>query len=158
MEIEKKYLVEELPEDLAHYDKSELEQCYLCAEPTIRARKSDDSYILTYKSRKVTEEKEALNISEELEVPLNAEAYAHLKEKADGICIVKTRYRIPYGKYQIELDVFHGEYEGFCLAEVEFPSVEEGRLFTPPSWFGKDVSGDFHYTNSYLSSHSPSEI
>lgn len=153
MEIEKKYLVEQVPENLTQYDKWELEQCYLCVRPTIRIRKKDDEYILTYKNR--TGEIQAmagseLCIASEVELPLTQEAYQHLKKKADGICIVKTRYRIPYGKYTIELDLFHEKYQGFCLAEVEFDSVEEGKSFVPPDWFGEDVSGDFHYTNSYM--------
>ncbi len=81
------------------------------------------------------------------------EAYEHLKEKADGICIKKTRYRIPYKKYMIELDFFHDSYDGFCLAEVEFDSVEEGRSFQPPEWFGRDVSGDCRFSNSYMALH-----
>lgn len=172
MEIEKKYLVKKLPENLEQYEKSELEQCYLCTGPVIRIRKSDDDYILTYKSREgetptkaetaappsaARRDEEALNVCQEIEAPLNREAYEHLRAKADGLCIVKTRYRIPCGKYRIELDVFHGEYEGFYLAEVEFPTVAEGLAFTPPAWFGEDVSGDPRYTNSYLSSHSPEE-
>lgn len=153
MEIEKKYLVKELPDNLSQYDKWELEQCYLCSEPTIRIRKKNQEYILTYKSRntdvKLSEE-DKFNASQEVEVPLTEAAFEHLKKKADGKCIVKTRYRIPYGEFLIELDVFHGEYDGFYLAEVEFDSVEKGRNFIPPAWFGKDVSGDYHYTNSYL--------
>lgn len=153
MEIEKKYLVGQLPENLADYEKWEIEQCYLCPDPTIRIRKKNDSYILTYKNRQGLEEemeKERLNIAQEIEMPLTKAAYYHLKEKADGNCLQKTRYRIPYGSYCIELDIFHGEYDGFCLAEVEFPTVEAGRSFCPPAWFLEDVSNDIRYTNSYM--------
>lgn len=154
MEIEKKYLIEKLPEDLSAYEKWEIEQCYLCTDPAIRIRKKNEDYILTYKNRHTDlnlEEQDKLNASQEVEVPLTEKSYQHLKKKADGICITKTRYRIPYGKFVIELDVFHGDYDGFYLAEVEFDTVSEGRDFMPPDWFGKDVSGDYHYTNSYLS-------
>lgn len=153
MEIEKKYLIRQVPENLEQYDKWELEQCYLCEHPVIRVRRKDNEYILTYKNRPVCDgdtSAQALNIAEEVEVPLNEQAYLHLREKADGICIVKTRYRIPYGEYIIELDVFHDRYEGFCLAEVEFGSIEEGQNFIPPDWFGEDVSGKAEYTNSYM--------
>ena len=50
----------------------------------------------------------------------------------------------------IELDIFHDRYEGLILAEVEFDSVEESKLFEKPSWFLEDVSGKVDYTNSYL--------
>ena len=149
MEIEKKFLVNELPANLTQYVLWEIEQCYLCTNPTIRIRKKNDSYILTYKNPVHSEE--ALCMSEETELPLTKEAFEHLKKKCDGRCIQKSRYRIPYEKWVIELDVFHGDYEGFYLAEVEFSSTEESKMFQPPSWFGKDVSGDYHYSNSYLS-------
>lgn len=150
MEIEKKYLVKEVPEELKSGAKQEIEQCYLCEKPTLRIRKKNDEYILTYKNRKKPSLDEKLCVSDEIEVPLTREAYEHLKKKADGICICKTRYRIPYGKYVIELDVFHGVYEGRMLAEVEFESEKEVSDFEIPEWFGEDVSGDYHYTNSFL--------
>ena len=156
MEIEKKYLVKEVPNDLTKYDVWELEQCYLCTNPTVRIRKKNDSYILTYKNRNEKEKKlagDSLCVSQEVEMPLTKEAYYHLKDKADGTCICKSRYRIPYGKYTIELDVFHKEKEGLILAEVEFDSVEEAHVFIPPHWFGEDVSGNYQYSNSYLSNH-----
>lgn len=152
MEIEKKYLVTTLPDNLETYDKWEIEQCYLCSNPTIRIRKKNEDYILTYKNRdEQMKHYENLCVAEEIEVPLTKEAYEHLKTKADGKCICKTRYRIPYQNHIIELDVFHKDYEGFLLAEVEFSSIEDSKIFSKPVWFGKDVSGDFHYTNSYLS-------
>lgn len=152
MEIEKKYLVNQMPDHLEQYDKWQLEQCYLCERPAIRIRRKNDEYILTYKNRPVESGTGAnpLCLAQEMEAPLTKEAYEHLKEKADGICIVKTRYRIPYGGHTIELDVFHEKYDGFCLAEVEFSSIEEGQNFIPPDWFGRDVSGDIRYTNSYM--------
>ena len=149
MEIEKKFLVNELPVNLSKYEIWEIEQCYLCTAPTIRIRKKNDSYILTYKNH--VPSADALCVAEEIELPLTKKAFEHLKKKCDGRCIQKSRYRIPYEKWVIELDVFHGDYEGFHLAEVEFPSTEESKMFLPPSWFGKDVSGDYHYSNSYMS-------
>ena len=35
MEIERKYLIKKLPEDLAQYPHMEMEQAYLCTEPEI---------------------------------------------------------------------------------------------------------------------------
>lgn len=150
MEIEKKFLVDQLPEDLAQYEVWKIEQCYLCTiGQTLRIRRKNQDYILTYKSHMPTEE--TLNVAKETELPLTKEAFEHLRKKCDGLCIEKDRYRIPYEKWVIELDVFHGKYEGFHLAEVEFSSVEESQGFLPPFWFGQDVSGDYRYSNSYLS-------
>ena len=51
MEIERKYAIHNLPENLSQYKYKKIEQGYLCHNPTIRIRKSNDEYILTYKSK-----------------------------------------------------------------------------------------------------------
>lgn len=127
MEIERKFLItkENLPADLASFDKHEIEQGYLCTDPVVRIRRQDNSYYLTYKSK-------GFLAREEYNLPLNQEAYEHLKPKADGILISKTRYLIPEKNgLIIELDIFHGVYDGVCLAEVEFASVEEANSYQP---------------------------
>lgn len=146
MEIERKYLIPVLPEDLKQYPYQRIEQGYLCTDPVIRVRRQDDAYILTYKSCGLLER-------EEYNLLLHAEAYAHLKEKADGIYIEKVRYRIPYGNYTIELDVFRGQIAPLKMAEVEFSSAEEANAFVPPDWFGEDVTFDARYQNSWMSVH-----
>ena len=89
---------------------------------------------------------------EEHNLPLTEEAYCHLREKADGRIITKERYCIPYGDHlAIELDVFAGDLSPLLLAEVEFSSEEEANSFTPPDWFGEDVTFSSKYHNSTLS-------
>lgn len=145
MEIERKYLIKVLPENLTSYKNRKIEQGYLCTEPVVRIRRQDNEYYLTYKSK-------GLMVREEYNLPLTAKAYEHLKTKTDGILISKTRYLIPLDeKLTIELDVFDAPYEGLFLAEVEFSSEEEANLFTPPAWFGEDVTFSTAYHNSHLS-------
>lgn len=144
MEIERKYLIEKLPEDYTKYPYRVLEQGYLCTAPVVRIRKDNDSYELTYKSK-------GLIAREEYNLPLTQEAYEHLKSKIDGRIIRKKRYLIPYHQYTIELDVFEGELAPLVLAEIEFPSMNDADTFVPPAWFGKDVSLDTAYHNSTLS-------
>lgn len=145
MEIERKYLIDHLPEDYKTYPHKEIEQGYLSTEPVVRIRKSDDTYILTYKSS-------GLMVREEYNLPLTKESYEHLRQKADGILIHKIRYKIPYqGKYTIELDLFLDSLNPLILAEVEFETEEEANNFTPPDWFGEDVTFSTKYHNSTLS-------
>lgn len=145
MEIERKYLIHKLPDHLEAYPHRTLEQAYLCTEPVVRVRRDADDYILTYKSK-------GLMMREEYNLPLTKEAYRHLLEKADGRIITKERYCIPYGDHlTIELDVFAGDLGPLLLAEVEFSSEEEANSFTPPDWFGEDVSFSSKYHNSTLS-------
>ena len=74
MEIERKYLIDRLPENLEQYECKHIEQGYLNTDPVVRIRKSNDKYTLTYKGA-------GLMCREEYNLPLNAEAFAHLKEK-----------------------------------------------------------------------------
>ena len=147
MEIERKYLIDKLPENLTDYPCRHLEQGYLNTEPVVRIRKSDEKYELTYKSK-------GLMVREEYNLPLTEEAYFHLREKVDGLLITKTRYLIPlHDHLTIELDVFENELSPLILAEVEFENEEEANSFNPPDWFGEDVTFSNRYHNSYLSQH-----
>ena len=74
MEIERKYLIKTLPEDLAQYPYKEIEQGYLNTDPVVRIRRSNDAYTLTYKGN-------GLMVREEYNLPLTKEAFCHLKEK-----------------------------------------------------------------------------
>ncbi len=51
MEIERKFLITELPENLEQYPFHLIEQGYLCTAPVVRIRKQDEEYYLTYKSK-----------------------------------------------------------------------------------------------------------
>lgn len=147
MEIERKFLLKEMPANLAEYPRQIIEQGYLCTRPVVRIRRQNQDYILTYKSA-------GLMSREEYNLPLTEEAYLHLREKTDGLIITKTRYRIPIGNgLTAELDVFHGSHEGLTLVEVEFPTEDAANAFTPIPWFGEDVTCSTLYHNSSLSTH-----
>lgn len=149
MEIEKKYLIKQLPSNLDQYPYYIIEQGYLNANPVIRVRRQDEDYYLTYKGA-------GLMAREEYNLPLNAESYEHLLAKTDGTIIHKKRYHIPYKEnYTIELDIFSEPYAPLIIAEVEFSSLEEATAFTPPDWFGEEVTYDSQYHNSNLAYQNP---
>lgn len=145
MEIERKYLVEDCPKNLSDYSYHLIEQGYLSTDPVVRIRRQDDDYILTYKSK-------GFLAREEYNLPLTQKSYLHLKKKIDGRLIKKRRYLIPYLQaYTIELDIFEDDLAPLILAEVEFSSEAEANTFTPPAWFGEDVTFQRAYHNSHLS-------
>lgn len=147
MEIERKFLVskQNLPQNLESYPHRRLEQGYLSTSPVVRIRKEDDNYYLTYKSK-------GLMTREEYNLPLTKESYEHMRPKADGILISKTRYLIPEKDgLTIELDIFDAPYEGLYLAEVEFPDEKTAMDYVPPVWFGEDVTNSGKYHNSNMS-------
>lgn len=149
MEIERKFLIKKLPENLDEYNCIEMEQGYLNTNPVVRVRRENDDYVLTYKG-------DGLMARREENLPLNKDAFNNLLCKCDGRIISKTRYVIPLdGEYKnlvAELDVFHKDLDGLIVVEVEFATIEDANLFNPPEWFGADVTMDGKYHNSYLSS------
>ncbi len=158
MEIERKFLIKEMPGGLEEYACHHIEQAYLTTDPVIRVRKelifskakddepSMEKYTLTYKGK-------GLLAREEHELPLTSEAYNTLKSKADGNVIAKKRYVIPIENtgLKVELDCFEPPFAPLVMAEVEFPGMEEAKSFEPLSWFGEDVTNDPAYHNSTMS-------
>ena len=145
IEIERKFLVKKIPDNLDTYERIDMIQGYLNTAPVVRVRKENDDYVLTYKGS-------GLLSHSEYNLPLNKEAFDHLLKKCDGIIISKSRYKIPIeNNLTAELDIFKGDLDSLKLVEVEFDSVEEANNFTPPEWFGEDVTTDGRYHNSYIS-------
>lgn len=144
MEIERKYLLKQVPE-LSGFPYHRIEQAYLCTGPVVRVRREDDSFYMTYKGK-------GMLAREEYNLPLTKEAYEHLKEKKDGNLIGKLRYLIPIeGGLLAEVDVFDPPFAPLIMAEVEFETEEQSNKFQPPEWFGKEVTFDRRYHNSYMS-------
>ena len=148
LEIERKYLIKNLPDNLSDYECHTLIQGYLNTSPVVRVRKEDDSYYLTYKGS-------GLLAREEYNLPLDEHSFLHLIGKADGNVISKQRYKIPYAvsekMFTIELDVFDAPFAPLVIAEVEFTDENEANAFISPDWFDKEVTYDPEYHNSNLS-------
>lgn len=71
MEIERKFLIKEIPFNLDSYKARKIEQAYLCTEPVVRIRRDNEDYYLTYKSK-------GFVAREEYNLPLTQEGYSHL--------------------------------------------------------------------------------
>ncbi len=144
MEIERKFTIKKLPDNLNTYPFHLIQQAYLNTDPVLRIRRQDDDYYVTYKGK-------GLLAREEYNLPLNRASYEHLLSKKDGNLISKKRYLIPLAPYTIELDLFDPPFAPLVIAEVEFPSLEEANAFRPPEWFDREVTHDPAYHNSTLS-------
>lgn len=148
LEIERKFLIKHLPENLSDYECHIMTQGYLNTSPVVRVRQEDNLYYLTYKGS-------GLLSREEYNLPLNAESFHHLLNKVDGNIISKKRYKIPYSQnnksYIIELDVFDSPFAPLVIAEVEFDNENEANIFLVPEWFDREVTYDPEYHNSNLS-------
>ena len=147
-EIERKFLVRQLPADLTRYRSHEITQGYLVSLDDglqVRLRKSGGRFSLTLK-------RGAGNVREEREIELGADQFDALWPATEGKRLVKTRYEIPLGEHVVEIDVYHEKHEGLVVAEVEFDEEDAARNFQPPDWLGDDVTGDPRYSNQLLAS------
>ena len=144
-EIERKFL---LQDDFKHLAirSVRITQGYLSSVPerVVRVRIYNDKGFLTIKG--IGNESGTTRFEWEKEISV-ADAQALLAICEEGV-IDKTRYLIPVDGFTYEIDEFHGENQGFVIAEIELPS--EDAVFPKPDWLGKEVTGDARYYNSML--------
>ena len=75
----------------------------------------------------------------------DAEALVRLRH---GSVVDKTRFTVPHGGRQWEVDVYAGDNAGLVVAEIELDSETE--LVDLPPWVGPEVTGEARYYASRL--------
>ncbi len=146
-EIERKFLVLNGDFKKDAVKSSKIIQGYLSKDPerTVRIRIQDDKGFITVKG--ISNKSGASRF--EFETEINIHDAEQLSELCLPELIIKTRFYIPSNKHTFEVDVFEGKNKGLVMAEVEL--TNENETFKKPLWLGKEVTGDKHYYNSYLS-------
>ena len=143
IERERRFLVESLPEPLPR--PSRIEQAYVSTGPaSVRVRRRDDEYTITVKTGSGRNR-------HEIERDLEQEEFEAIWAAATELRISKLRHEIELADgHTAELDLYEGSLSGHRLVEVEFDSDQDADDFTPPPWFGREVTTDNRYTNSSL--------
>jgi CYTH domain-containing protein len=145
LEIERKFLAAAIPFDLSPFPRHEIRQGYLSFDPELRIRQKDDRYYLTEKSGGGL-------VREEHETEISEADYRSKEPLVVSRFIEKTRYLIPLpDSLTAELDIYGGFLRGLVAVEVEFDTVEEAKAFTPPAWFGREITEDPRFKNKNLS-------
>ena len=145
-EIERKFLVKRLPDNLTESRCLVIEQGYLASESAgrqVRLRKTGSGTSLTFKVGRGDHR-------EEREIKLSPKQFEVLWPGTAGRRLRKLRYEIPWRNLLIEVDIYRGRHAGLVVAEVEFPDRASCRKFKPPSWFGREVTGEKPYSNVRL--------
>jgi adenylate cyclase len=146
-EIERKYLIESLPEEITLKRGIPILQGYvrdLEKNKEVRIRLEKDKYYKTIKFGKGE-----TRFEENIE--LNKDEFSRYWKTIEKREIIeKIRYKIPYKRHCIELDIYSGSLEGLITAEVEFINAKESKNFIPPTWFKKEVTLDERYKNGCL--------
>ena len=146
-EIERKFLVEDVPHDLDAHPSAQIDQGYLAITDDgleVRIRNYGGQAFLTIKSGAG-----AVRLEEEIEI--DERRFRSLWPLTEGKRIRKRRYLIPADDgLKIELDVYGDALAGLVVAEVEFASAESADAFAPPGWLGREVTDDPRYKNRRL--------
>jgi adenylate cyclase len=147
LELERKFLVAEAPDDIDRYPADRIFQGYLAIADDgseVRVRRRGEKTTLTVKQGRGL-------VRREEEVDITRAQFDRLWPLTEGRRVEKTRYliRLP-NRHLIELDIYEGPLAGLTTAEVEFTSAAAAQRFVPPDWFGRDVTNDDAYKNRQL--------
>ncbi|GAC1044330.1 CYTH domain-containing protein [Rhizobium sp. No.120] len=143
-EIERKFLVRGDHWRNLVSEKLILRQGYIAsmADRSVRIRLTNDmKATLTIKIGKAMTRDEF-----EYEIPLDEAE--ELLETAIGLVIEKARHKVPFKGFTWEVDVFHGAHRGLVIAEVEMDNESDNPEL--PDWIGREVTGEYRYSNQAL--------
>ncbi|MGD8467060.1 MAG: CYTH domain-containing protein [Desulfobacterales bacterium] len=146
MEIERKFLVGELPRGLDTLAGITIRQGYVDIDDNdfeLRLRQKDDLFYQTVKQGSGL-------VRQEYEIELTRDQFKSLWPLTENRRINKVRYNLSIGDVICELDIFGEALKGLQLVEVEFDTLEKSSAFIPPDWFGNEVTEDRRYKNRQL--------
>ncbi|MBF0179523.1 MAG: CYTH domain-containing protein [Magnetococcales bacterium] len=150
LEVERKYLVHRLPDAVADLQGIHIVQGYLAVEnggSEVRLRDKAGNCFLTVKNGSGP-------IRGEGEIAISREQFTTIWGFTQNRRVIKDRYRIPVSDGVIvDLDLYHDRHAGLMTAEVEFTSTVACQTFTPPEWFGREVTWDEGFHNRNLALH-----
>jgi adenylate cyclase len=147
LELERKFLLAEAPDDIERYPADRIFQGYLAIGEDgseVRVRRRRENTTLTVKQGGGL-------VRREEEVEITRAQFDRLWPLTEGRRVEKTRYLIGLpNRLVIELDTYDGPLAGLMTAEVEFTSAAAAHRFVPPEWFGREVTNDEAYKNRQL--------
>ena len=146
MEIERRFVVDHLPDGLTLDEGTPMRQGYLTMGDTVtvRVRITATAAVLTVKAGTGM-------ARTEVEVPLPMDEAEQLWSHTGGRSLSKTRHHVVLADgTSVDLDRYHGTLEGLVTVEVEFPDVASAECFAPPGWFGTEVTGRTEWSNATL--------
>ena len=149
-EIERKYAVNYLPEDLEITDIIDIEQAFIYkdAKTVIRIRKicnkksNTIEYIYTVKTKGDVAYHKDYTVANDYEIEsyIQEEEFNKLIKNKISSIIRKTRMIIPIeNNLKVEMDIYKDYLQDFITAEVEFPNEDIAKKFQKPEWLGEEM-------------------
>ena len=149
-EIERKYLLRELPDSLPEY-YVDIDDLYLKdSSLRLRVERSPSGEIV---GRKLTKKDKAIDKGVETSVITSlylSEGDLISLGQLNGATLMKRRYIQELPEQRVVYDVFHGELEGLIMVEVEFKDYEALSSFKPENSRWEEVTGNPDYSGGRL--------
>jgi CYTH domain-containing protein len=144
-EIERKFLLSELPPTLRLARGEAIKQGYLAldGDTEVRVRTGSAPPRLTVKSGRG-------EVRTEVELPVEGGDAQALWDLTEGRRVEKTRRLMRIDGVDAEVDEYTGDLAGLVVVEVEFGDEQAARAFAPPPWFGPELTGEPAYANRSL--------
>ncbi|MDP2736386.1 MAG: hypothetical protein Q8O59_01220 [bacterium] len=135
-ERERVFLIKELPVDINKYKPIPVSVGDFFesnSRDALKIKQKGDKYYLIKKETNTAQERveHIINIKQgEFNVLVKCAAQLHRK----------NRYIYPYKNYECEVDCYLDRLDGYVRVEVEFDNDEDMLNFTPPEWFGAEIT------------------
>ncbi len=145
-EIERKFLLDELPATLRPGRGEAIKQGYLAldGDTEVRVRMGSEPPRLTVKSGRG-------EVRTEVEMAIAGADAQALWGLTEGRRVEKTRRLLRLGaNITAEVDEYTGDLAGLVVVEVEFADEQAARAFEAPAWFGRELTGERAYANRSL--------
>lgn len=149
IEIERKFLVKNLPREVKIISTKEIEQTYLATgEEEVRVRKVIDKKDIQYFH---TIKVGTGLMRKEIEVPILESTFKQLIQNHKMNFLSKLRMLVEYKGTTLEVDFYRqSPLRDLKVAEIEFSSKEDAEAFQPFEWLGEDLTEDKNYKNQSL--------
>jgi len=146
IEVERVFLLKKLPEDLLEYKHIDIKIGDFTQNNDVdilKARQKGDKFELI--------KKETISDLERKEyvIPLSENEF-NILFPVTSRKHSKKRFFYPLDKFTCEIDFYLEDMLGYARAEVEFESSKEAEEFTPPSWFGDEITSINHIIHEGL--------
>lgn len=147
LEIERKFLLRQVPADLDLSMGVRILQGYLCLEEgrEIRIRSMARQYTMTIKEGQGLTRRET-------EIELDPKQFEDLWQCTLGRRIDKMRYDYPWQGHTLCIDLYRDALDGLHIVEVEFASEAASVAFPVPDFAGEEITaiGDYFHLEQVL--------
>ncbi len=149
-EIERKYAIKELPDNIEISKIIDIEQSFIYKDNNtiIRIRKIIDNkdksakYVYTIKTKGDIQYDNSYKVGQkyEIESDISKKEYEELIQRKISNTIKKTRIIVPIEQnLKVEIDIYYEYLEGLLTAEIEFPNEEMAKSYKKPAWLGEEL-------------------